>query len=297
MRLRRISETLKTAFAFLKRVARCTSTSGQQTKLCTGIDLAWADDDDRKPNESGVVVLDPKGTIVSAGWTIGVTDTVALLRENAAANALLFVDAPLVVNNETGQRLCEKHVGQRYWRWGVSANSTNRHSPRLAGVDLIKQLSALGWSYADGAQGPPTRPGRFVSECYPYTTIVGTAELGYDTERPRYKRKPKRMRIAEFRPLRAAACDELVRRVAALKRADPPMTLESHPETRRLVTENSPTDDKAYKHREDQLDAAICAWTAALWLRWGTTRCQVLGVGNTSPGDRLATIIAHIRPV
>ena len=254
---------------------------------CIGIDLARADDGDRKPNESGVVMVDPKGTVVHAGWTIGVSDTIAWLRENAPANALLFVDAPLIVNNESGQRLCEKQVGQRYGRWRVSANSTNRQSPRLAGVDLMERLSALGWSYADGTRGPPTLPGRFISECYPYTTIVGACELGYGTERPRYKRKPKRMRIAEYRPVRAAACDELIRRVANLKRADPPMDLKSHPETRRLVTENSPAADKAYKHREDLLDAAIYAWTAAFWLRWGTTRCQVLGAGDTCPGDRI----------
>ena len=262
---------------------------------CIGIDLAWADCGTRKPNESGVVVLDPNGTIVNASWTIGVTDTVAWLGENAPANALLFVDAPLVVNKERGQRLCEKHVGQRYGRWRVSANSTNLQRPHLAGIDLLERLSALGWSYADGSQGPPSGPGRFVSECYPYTAIVGAVELAYDAERPRYKRKPRGMRIAEFRPLRADACDELIRRVDALKRAGPPMDLESHPETRRLVTEASPTGDKAYKHREDLLDAAICAWTAVFWLRWGTERCQVLGIGDACLGDRLATIIAPAR--
>ena len=296
MELRRINEILKTALASLQKVARCTSTHCRQPMNCVGVDLAWADDGDRKPNESGVVMLDPNGTVVRAGWTVGVAETVAWLRKNAPANALLFVDAPLVVNNETGQRLCEKQVGQRYWCWDVSANSTNRQSPRLAGVDLMERLSELGWTYADGTEGPPTRPGRFVSECYPYTTIVGACELCYDTARPRYKRQPKGMRIAEFRPLRAAACDELICRVAALKHADPPMDLESHPETRRLVTENSPLEDNAYKHREDLLDAAICAWTAALWLRWGTTRCQVLGAGDTCSGDRLATIIAPARP-
>ena len=296
MGLRRIKEILNTALAFLQKFARCASTPCQQTKICIGIDLAWADDGDRKPNESGVVMLDHKGAVVSAGWTVGVSDTVAWLHENAPANALLFVDAPLIVNNESGQRLCEKQVGQRYGRWRVSANSTNRQSPRLAGVDLMERLLALGWSYADGTQGPPMQSGRFVSECYPYTTIVGAAELGYDEERPRYKRKPGHMRIAKFRPLRAAACDELISRVAALKHANPPMDLESHPETRRLVTENSPATDKAYKHREDLLDAAICAWTAAFWLWWGTARCQVLGMGDTCSGDHLATIIAPALP-
>ncbi|MCW6004606.1 DUF429 domain-containing protein [Micromonospora sp. CPCC 205371] len=38
-----------------------------------------------------------------------------------------------------------------------------------------------------------------------------------------------------------------------------------------------PLDDRSYKHREDLIDAVICAWTAALWHRHGFARCQVLG--------------------
>ena len=51
-------------------------------------------------------------------------------------NALMFIDAPLVVRNETGQRSCETQVGQRYGRWKVSANTTNIHSPQLACVSV-----------------------------------------------------------------------------------------------------------------------------------------------------------------
>ncbi len=53
------------------------------------------------------------------------------------------------------------------------------------------------------------------------------------------------------------------------------------PDTRRLVEEPSPNERKDYKHREDLLDAALCAWTAALWNRWGEARCQVLGFDET----------------
>ena len=241
-------------------------------------------------------MLDPVGNVAVAGWTVGVDDIVAWLDLHAPGDSLLFVDAPLVVNNHTGQRACEKQVGQRYGRWKVSANSTNRRSPRLAGVELLSRLKARGWIYHDGFGGPPDGPGQFVSECYPYTTIVGAHELGYAKERPRYKRKPGGMSTAKFLPLRNAECDELIRRVDRLKDADPPMHLSTHPETRRLVAEGSPENRKDYKHREDLLDAALCAWTAALWSRWGEARCQVLGLDDTPPGRRRATIIAPARP-
>ncbi len=261
-----------------------------------GIDLAWAEKAGGKTNESGIVMLDPAGKVVAAGWTVGIDETVAWLDYHVLSDALLFVDAPLVVNNDNGQRLCEKQVGQRYGRWQVSANSTNSRSPRLAGVDLLDRLRAYGWMYHDGIGGPPVNPGRFVSECYPYTAIVGACELGYKNERPRYKRKPRNMSTKDFHPLRAAECDELIRRVALLKNADPPMDICTHPETRSLVEERSPSANKDYKHREDLLDAALCTWTAALWSRWGENRCQVLGCDDTPANGARATIIAPARP-
>ena len=135
-----------------------------------------------------------------------------------------------------------------------------------------------------------------MSECYPYTTIVGACEFRYETERPRYKRKPKGMSMDKFRPLRNAECDELIQRVAGLKDADPPMHVCTHAMTRRLVKENSPDRQGDYKHREDLLDAAICAWTAALWSRWGEKRCQVLGLNDMHSNGARATIIAPARP-
>ncbi|MFI6332477.1 DUF429 domain-containing protein [Micromonospora chersina] len=267
------------------------------SKRYLGIDLAWADQAERAANESGVIAIDDMGNVLDAGWTRGIDQTVEWVDQHADGElALLFVDAPLVVTNPSGQRLCERQVGQRYGRWKVSANSTNRFSPRLAGVALLVALLGKGWSYQTGHEGPPTR-GRVVSECYPYTTLVGVPALGYesDGERPRYKRKPRRMPAAEWRPRRAAACDELIRRLDKLRSDDPPLHLESHPAIRQLITEPSPLDNQAYKHREDLVDALLCAWTALLWARHGHTRCQVLGPPAESQSP-VATIVAPATP-
>ncbi len=260
-----------------------------------GVDLAWTDA--TIANETGVVAVEPDGTIVAAGWTTGVEETAVWANEHASDAVVLFVDAPLVVLNADKQRLCEKQVGQRYGRWKVSANSTNLASPRLAGVRFKRELEACGWIYADGIAGPP-RSGRVVSECYPYTTIVGTDELAYETERPIYKRKPKGVSAAEWRPVRAAACDVLIQRIADLRSASPPLDLRSHSVTAQLLDERSPLGDRAYKHREDLIDACLAAWTAALWVQWGFERCQVLGEHDALVDDRSqrATIIAPARP-
>jgi predicted RNase H-like nuclease len=265
-----------------------------------GIDLAWREDAPGRPaNESGVASIDATGRVLDAGWTRGLDETVAWARAAAGEGpALLFVDASLVVTNEGGQRECETQVGRRYGRWKVSANTTNVHSPRLAGVRLRSTLEAYGWSYSDGMDGPPER-GRVISECYPYTTLVGAFELGYATERPRYKRKPPRMPVARWRPERATTCDGLISRIQRLATADPPLVLDSHPVARRLTEEPSPLADADYKHREDLIDALLCAWTAALWWRHGLARCQVLGPygPDARSGDApTATIIAPARP-
>lgn len=262
-----------------------------------GVDLAWRPGSPGRPaNETGVAVLDPTGRVLDAGWTRGLDETVTWITAVAGYDdALVFVDASLVVTNTHGQRACETAVGRRYGRWKVSANTTNVHSPRLAGVTLRTMLQTLGWRYSDGRHGPPSQ-GRAMSECYPYTTLVGASELGYDTERPRYKRRPPRVPVAAWRAERAANCDGLIGRLQRLATADPPLLLDSHPVTGRLIDEPSPLDDTAYKHREDLIDALLCAWTAALWCRHGLARCQVLGPSAPAGDEPTATIIAPARP-
>lgn len=262
-----------------------------------GVDLAWGEGSEAKPaNRSGVTALESSGTIADAGWTIGLDATVDWIEDHAPDDTLLFIDAPLVITNATGPRLADRQTGQRYGRWWVLANSVNLNSPRRAGVHLRKRLEALGWRYSDGRSGPPS-DGRVLSECYPYTTIVGVTELGYDDKRPAYKRASKGMPAAMAWPLRTAACDELIRRVAQLAEFDPPVDITSHAETERLLGKPSPPQWLGYKPREDLLDAVICAWTAAYWHRHGLARSQLLGVPET-PDDHalLATIIAPARP-
>ncbi len=113
----------------------------------------------------------------------------------------------------------------------------------------------------------------------------------------RYKRKRPKQRIADFRRERAKTCDQLIQRLETLNRRDPPLDLASHSVTRQLLDEPSPSNDREYKHREDLIDAAICAWTAALWHKHGLNRCQILAPANgEGDGPLVASIIAPARP-
>jgi predicted RNase H-like nuclease len=258
--------------------------------LLLGIDLAWGRAGGaRRPNESGVAAIDDVGRVVNAGWTANLRATKAWIGGFSEADILLFVDAPLVVQNPTGMRLCEKRVGQCYGTYGVSANATNQSSVGLDGVSLRRSLVRSGWQYSDGASGPP-KAGRWFSECYPFTTLVGAKEFGYGY-RPPYKRRPAGVTYAQ----RAATCNVLIQRLSRLRTKAPPLDLLSHPNTASLVRRPAPTNRRAYKHREDLIDAVICAWTAALWRQFGFARCQVLGLVSPSKGLH-ATIIAPFQP-
>lgn len=265
-----------------------------------GIDLAWGEGSQVKPaNRSGVVALESDGRIVRAGWTIGVEETIEWIEANAVADTLLFVDAPLVIDNETGQRLAERQVGQRYGKWWVSANSTNTKSP------------STGWGAAAPATGGPRlalrRRARRAAEAWAESKRVLSvhgdrrgSRAALRRQRPAYKRAKKGMKASESCPLRTSgtsACDELIRRLAALADSDVPMDLLSNADTAALVRVRSPAVTAQYKKREDLLDAAICAWSAALWHRFGEQRCQVLGADRDSPSIRpIASIIAPARP-
>lgn len=262
-----------------------------------GVDLAWGEGDDRRPaNESGLVVLDEHGRVAEADWARGLDEVVAWLERVAAPGAVIAVDAPLVVDNPTGNRRCESEVARCYGRWQVYANASNTAMGWQAGVRLRERLEAQGFVYLDGTRA--ARPGdRSFFECYPYTTIVGMWELGYDEERPRYKRLIPGLPASEARERRARECDDLLRRIAALPMAEVPLDLRSHPVTATLLDEPSPVEQGPYKHREDLLDGALCAWTAAIWHRRGATRTQVLGAGAEPDAEgRRPTIVAPARP-
>ena len=268
-------------------------------RTCFGVDLAWGEGTPaRPPNETGLVRLGADGTVLDAGWARGVEAVAAWLAERMSPGDVVAIDAPLVVANDRGIRESEREVGQRYGRWKVAANPTNLGTRWLAGVALRRRLEAsvAGFAVVSGLE-PPGAAAVSAFECYPYTTLVGAAELGYDRERPRYKRPNAALPAAERRAFRARECDDLLERMTRLATADPPLDLRSHPVTAALVDERSPLADRPYKHREDLLDAALCAWTAALWARHGLERCQVLGLGAAPDADgRPSTIVAPARP-
>jgi len=106
-----------------------------------GIDLARREAAPAKPaDDTGVAALDESGAVLDAGWTVGLQETEAWITAHARDDTLLSVDAPLIVDDPTGQRSCDRQVGQCYGRWQVSANTITLGSPYLAGARLRENL-------------------------------------------------------------------------------------------------------------------------------------------------------------
>ncbi len=119
-----------------------------------GIDLAWGEGSQARPaSRSGVVALEPDGRIVNAGWTIRLAETIEWIEANSLEDTLVFVDAPVLIDNEHGQRLAERQVGQRYGKWWVSANSTNRRSPRRLECTSVGDSRDAGGVTTTGSTG------------------------------------------------------------------------------------------------------------------------------------------------
>ena len=263
-----------------------------------GVDLAWGEGTASKAaKETGLVRIDASGTVLDAGWARGIESVVEWLVACSVPGDVIAIDAPLVVANATGMRECEREVAQRYGQWQVYANPSNLGRPWFGGVTLRQRLEQLGFVYTDGRTPPLPDEVQFF-ECYPYTTLVGVPELGYEVERPRYKRfNPALPSPAARRDFRASECDELLRRMLRLTDVIPALDMRSHPVTAALIDDESPLNDSAYKHREDLLDAALCAWTAALWAQSGAERCQILGQLDAPDAQgRIPVIIAPARP-
>jgi predicted RNase H-like nuclease len=267
-----------------------------------GVDLAWGlGTDTRPPNETGLAALDDHGAVLDAGWARGVDEVAAWVLDHLGTRTLIGVDASLVVTNPTRtMRAAERQVASRYGRWGVAANPTSTGSAASAGARLLDAMTDAGVDYVSDTAAMRARSAPTVFECYPYTTLVGVPALGYDVERPRYKRLPKSVPPAVARAARAEAFDDLVRRLRETP-LDPPLDLDAHASTAALA-EPSVLHGPTHKHREDLLDGVLCAWTAAYWERHGDDGVQVLGLDGTVPPDapdargRRAVIVAPARP-
>jgi predicted RNase H-like nuclease len=238
--------------------------AGPSRGVFVGVDLAW----DTERRHSGIAVMEGGRSRVRltrlAPPIHSLDGVIQIIRERLAACMLVAVDASLIVPNETGQRPCERAVGQVFGRHGASCHSSNRGRPHFdSGERLVRALRPHG--FAQGCPLPQGGCGRWVIEVYPHPAMVRLFGLARILS---YKKGTVIQRRAGLQLLQG----HLGRLVGSHSGLAASACLT------RLLRENpGARSGQALKQLEDQLDAVLCAYIAWHVWRWGDERNDLYG--------------------
>ena len=231
--------------------------------ILAGIDLAWT-----AKHPTGIAYGELKGdvlTVTDMSHGVLFPDSICEEIERRRVEGVA-VDAPTIINNQTGMRECEKAIGRAFGQKKASCMPSNLEKyPNHPAVELSQKLETQGFQHL-------TTDKKFQVECYPHPAIINLFGL---PERLKYKKK-KGMKVA----------DQVhgQRRLGWLLRS-----LENSPvlclkianyvqvEHFKFDREHNLVGSEVKAH-EDKLDAIVCLYVAALHKIGHTTTFG-------SPGD------------
>lgn len=163
----------------------------------------------------------------------------------------IAIDAPLIIDNATGQRSCEKALSRVYGARKASCHASNlRLYPDPPSVKLSHALTGLGFAHL----GSPGQA-HWQIECYPHPALIEMFGLH---ERHRYKKGS-----AAQRREGQIALAKLIRRLEE----SPVLRLRIAGALSGYLDESAIRSRRgvALKKNEDALDAVLCAYIAGLY--------------------------------
>jgi predicted RNase H-like nuclease len=231
-------------------------------KVFIGVDLAWRSD--RNNTGAAVISGDRRGAqlVVAADPIYRLEEVRQFVSAQSGSVTVVAVDAPLIIPNATGQRLCETAVGSRYGARHASCHTSNqRRYPASTSVALADGLVAQGYVHATEAQ----ESGRILLEVYPHAAMVALFDL------PRVLKYKKGTVAQKRQGLRTLAGH--IRRLTAAKPA-----LCANDMLEAILTRNiERLSGRDLKMHEDTLDAVFCAYLAYYFWYWRMERNEVFG--------------------
>ena len=208
-----------------------------------GVDLAWGAN-----GRTGLAALDASGALVASTSVRTDAEIEAWLARQEPA-AVIGVDAPLIVPNETGQREAEGLLGRAYSRFDAGPHSSNRSRPWMDPPRGLRLAEEHGWSVDPAHVGTVNEP--LCLEVYPHPGMVGLFRLGRILP---YKKGAVPDRRVAFERLLA-----LLESVDVLRLADSASWASIR---ERFAAAERQVDLDVL---EDEIDAVFCAHLAWLW--------------------------------
>ena len=160
----------------------------------------------------------------------------------------LAIDAPLIIQNDNGQRDCEKEIGREYGSRKAACHTTNKTLyPNAASVKLSKSLKNAKYSHLGKT--------RWQIECYPHPALIECFKL---CERLQYKKGT----VTE----KKKGQGKLASLINSLK--DSPILALHIPKEHKhhfCPEEIDNLKGQCLKTNEDTLDAIVCLYIAGLF--------------------------------
>ena len=187
--------------------------------------------------------------------------------------ALIAVDAPTIIPNQTGMRLPDKLTHKYFGRYHAGCYPANLSRPfARRTVNFGLSLEQRGFLQAPTIE--PQQAGRYQIEVFPHPATINL--FGLD-------------RILKYKKGRLSdRTQELIKLNRYITNVLPALTptlnlkqAQNSSPSPLIPTIPSKITGKELKAIEDRLDSLLCAYIAAYWWYWGTERNLVLGDINT----------------
>lgn len=228
-----------------------------------GIDLAW-----KASNPSGGAVIRDGRLIASTGTLGSNGEIIAFISEHLPqkGGAVVAVDAPLRVPNQTGSRPCDTALSADWRRFHAGALPANR--ARLAEDGVVRGEALVAalvreLRFAEAATIPRRSQARLVCEVFPHPAHISLFGLERILKYKRGTVDERRDEMARYQQL-----------LRGLRKASPPLK-----GTKKLLTGVEVADlrGRGLKEYEDTLDAITCAYVASYLWEYGPKAAVTYG--------------------
>lgn len=232
-----------------------------------GIDLAWS-----VRNTSGAAAIyaqGNRGRLSRHHEHLGDDNEIIsfVTRAAGAYPALVAIDAPLLVPNQTNTRPCDRELTRVFRSYHAGTYPANRKlltrfDGRVRGEEIVRQLTALNFSHSPYL--PRQAEVRQIVEVYPNPATIRLFAL------PKIlKYKARRGRTLEYRQ---GQLSELQKHIDSLAQATPALEVDKS-----LFPNPASLSGNAFKAHEDLLDAILCAYIIYHAWYWGPEGYEIFG--------------------